>query len=687
MYIAGMDSLRRLIARIPLSQKDIILYALVFGVYFIGAKIGLFIYYGLETSPALIWPPVGIALIAVAFGGYRMAIPIFLAQFLAVVSHTPDKYVIALIIAAAYALQAVAALYVMREFKFERELDTLRNAQIFVGIAFLVTIIEPTIAAVAQEFLYNLENPFLSLGRAWGGGIFSALVIASCAIAWFPWKKLRYTRNQWIEIIAAFITLIGVNYLIFWTEYAQYFGIAVIFFVPAVLIWFALSLHVRWLTLGILLTAVMGIMGIIIVSPGDTPLNAQLLADEIYIGLVAAIFLLFVAVVEERRASYYRLEKAYAHTYASDKAKNEFIAILAHELRNPLAPIVTSLELLKLEPQTPEAMETLRNAEEHTEMIRRLLDDLLDTARLSQQKFKLQKESVSLKSLIEQSVSSVDEFLKSKNHRLEVTHADQEIMLYVDPVRIKQIIINLLNNASKYTKPGGEIWLTARAEKGKVIIQIADNGIGIERDQLESIFEPFKQVNASSKHTTGLGIGLFLTKRLAEMHDGSIKASSGGLGQGSVFTVTLPVLEPAEIILAPEKVHVPETAHYKILIIDDNAAAANALQKLLRLKGHDAVVSYSGRHGLQVTDLFNPDILLLDIGMPEMNGYEVARALRAKNWNGKIIALTGYGQADDKMESELSGFDLHLVKPVGAAEIEMALVNLIPRTERNSFMK
>ncbi len=530
---------------------------------------------------------------------------------------------------------------------------------------------------VVREFLFNIDNPILYVGRAWGGGIFSALVITPFVITWFPWRKLSYSRNDWIEIAAALFALVGINYLIFWTEYAQYFGIAVIFFVPAVLIWFALSLHVRWLTLGILITAVMGIMGSIIASPGDSPLNAQLLADEIYIGLVAAIFFLFIAVVEERRAAYSRLKHAYEYTYAADKAKNEFIAILAHELRNPLAPIVTSLEILKLEPQSEDAMKTLQSAEEHTEMLRRLLDDLLDTARLSQQKFRLQKESVSLGSVIEQSVASVDEFLKSKNHTLSVTRPEQDITLYVDPVRIKQIIINLLNNASKYTKPDGQIQLNAAVENQTVVIRVSDNGIGLEPDQLEIIFEPFKQVSASSKHTTGLGIGLFLTKRLAVMHQGTIRATSDGLGHGSVFTLTLPITEALITTHVSESTLASKTGSYKILIIDDNAPAANALQKLLRLKGHDVVVSYSGRHGVQVVDLFNPDILLLDIGMPEMNGYEVARALRAKNWNGKIIALTGYGQKDDRAESEQSGFDFHLVKPVGAADIDQAIAAVI----------
>lgn len=671
-----MERIGRLFLNIPHSQRDLLIYALVFGICFITAKIGLFIYYGLETSPALIYPSVGMGLVAVLFGGYRMGIPIFLGHVLALITHTPDTYVVSTIIAAAHTLQAVMALYVMRQFGFERELDRLRNTQIFVGVAFLVTLIEPMIASVAQEFFWDIADPLLNLGRAWGGGIFSALVIAPFVITWFPWQSFRYTRNQWLEIVAAFITLASINYFVFWTEYPQNFGVAVLFFVPAVLIWFALSLHVRWLTLGIVLTAAMGILGSIISYPGDTPMNAQLLAVEIYIGLMVAIFLLFVAVVEERRAAYYRLQSAYQSTYAADKAKNEFIAILAHELRNPLAPIVTSLELLRLEPQTPDALQTLRNAEDHTGMIRRLLDDLLDTARLSQQKFNLQKESVHLKSLVDQSIASVSDLIRSKNHSFHVEMPSDDTLLYVDPVRIKQIVINLLNNAVKYTKPQGTIRLCVTATDRAVTIEVSDNGIGIDGSQLDGIFEPFKQVNASSKHTTGLGIGLFLTQRLTEMHDGTIAVRSDGLGRGSVFTVTLPL---PETVSPPETEGSPistGTAHYKILIIDDNAAAANALQKLLRIKGHDVVVSYSGRHGLQVTDLFKPDVLLLDIGMPEMNGYEVARALREKGWKGKIIALTGYGQSDDKMESELSGFDSHLVKPVNIADINRILADL-----------
>jgi hypothetical protein len=242
-----------------LKRRDFVAFVFVFFAYFLSAKFGLYVFYTFETSPALIWPPVGIALIAVILGGYRLWLPIFCAQFLAVVTRSPAAYQIVFIFAAANALQAVVSLYVLRRYKFEPALHKLRNTLILISVALIVTLIEPIIATVAQATLYSLSvSPLVNLGRAWGAGIFSVLVITPFILTWYKRDRLLYVKREKIEIVAALLFLTLTNYFLFWTAYPKYFGISVIFFLPAVLAWFALRFPIRWLTLAILLTSIFG---------------------------------------------------------------------------------------------------------------------------------------------------------------------------------------------------------------------------------------------------------------------------------------------------------------------------------------------------------------------------------------------------------------------------------------------
>lgn len=663
-----------------LHAQGVKMHALVFAAYFIAAKASLYFYYGFETSPALIWPPVGIALAAVILWGYRMWVPIFLAQFLALVTHVPGVYDIAALIAAGYALQAVAGAFVLRWLKFDPSLETLRSVLALVVVALLITLIEPAVATAAQWLLGTLSvDPLLNLGRAWGAGVFSVFVFTPFILTWYPWRTLELARDELLELLAALLLVVTVSFFLFWTPYPQALGILVIFLLPAALMWLVLRFPVRFFTLGIMLTALLAIAGTALANPSDNPLNTQLLAVEIYVGLVAAIFLIFTTLVSERRAAYAKLVEAYESTSASDTAKSEFIAILAHELRNPLAPIVSSLEFLKLQPQTPESMETIENAHEQTIMIKRMLDDLLDTVRISQRKFQLQKEAVSVREVVKQSVASVDDFIRSARHELILAIPEDDIVCHADFVRLKQVVINLLNNACKYTEPGGTITLAVERINGEVVIRVSDTGIGMSKTTMRKLFEPFKQ-NMQTQRGTGLGIGLYLTKLLVEMHGGRIAAASEGPGSGSTFTVHIPVSSAAgtvgSIPSMPRRIQpvLPESAH--ILVVDDNEVAANALQKLLQHHAFEVTVAYSGPQALEMLQRLKADMILLDIGMPDMDGYETARQIRSKGWTGKLVALTGYGQESDRQRSKEAGFDNHLVKPVLAADIVGLLADM-----------
>ena len=668
-----MDTVRERHALLSASIDDLPVFVLVFFTCFLTAKLGLYIYYTFHTSPALIWPPVGIAIAAVLFRGYWMCVPIFLAEFLALATQSPHITPIIFINSVAYTIQAAVAAYLFKKFKFEPAFDTLRNTLVLVGVAFLVTLIEPAIVTMAQSFLQPLASPILVLGRAWGAGVFSVLVFTPFIIVWSQRKSfaLPKGRGERIELTAAFALLLAVNYFLFWTPYPAFFGISVIFFVPAVLIWFALSLYPRWMTLALIVTSVQGIAGTLLVHPSTVATNAQLLSDEVYIGLVAAIFLVFVAVVEERREAYDRLQTAYKSTSASDQAKSDFIAILAHELRNPLAPIVSSLEWLRLQPATEETSEVLINAQEHADMMRRLLDDLLDTARLSQRKLKLQRKNISLRKVIEQSATSAREVTHTRDQDLVISTPAKDITMYADSLRLKQVVINLLTNASKYSNKGSKIQLSLSRKDNEAIIRVTDEGIGIARDKFAYIFEPFKQVGSAERRDAGLGVGLFLAKNLVEMHRGRIEAASKGVGHGSTFSVYLP-LSPQKVneTASPDakKVSTVSTPR-RILVVDDNESAANALQRLLQHYGHQVETAYGGKQALQMIEAFQPHFVLLDIGMPDMDGYAVARKIRSQDLGMTIVALSGYGQESDKLQSKEAGFNHHLVKPVNTSEI------------------
>lgn len=671
------------------TGRELLAFVFVFAAYFITAKVGQIIFFDFNTSPAVIWPPTGIALAAVILGGYRMWVPIILAQFAASASYFGIVPIV-FITTVAYTLQPLIGLYLLRQFNFQPSLDTFRNIFLLVLASFVVTAIGPSITTAAQILMGTLvSGPALVWTRAWAGGAFSVLIITTLAISWYPFTTIILRQAQKWELAAAFALLGAVDILLFWTTYLQNLGIAIIFILPAVLMWLALRFHPRWLTLAIFISAVFGIAGTIIAHPTSVPVNAQLLSVEVYLGLIAAIFLIFAGVVEERRVAFQRLkdsnvelEFALQKISADDKAKNEFIAILAHELRNPLAPIVSALEWLKLQPQSAEAQTAIESAEEHTTMMRRLLDDLLDTARVTQKKFKLQKEMLLLQDVISQSVESTAGFLQSRRHSLRTSMPKEPVLIFADPVHLKQVFINILNNAGKYTEPGGTIHVSCEVRDTTVLVTVRDSGMGIARKHLPHIFHPFRRLGPAMQVGTGLGIGLSLTKRLVEMHGGTIQAESEGEGAGSTFTISLP--RPAQMpmpAMPPQETRGGKTVRSRILIVDDNAAAAYGLQKLLTHHGHEVRTILTGTEALTAVPLYRPDVVLLDIGLPDKNGYEVARQLRSSGWDHPIIALTGYGQDTDKLEAKNAGIDHHLVKPVSVTDV----IVIISRIQASSM--
>jgi signal transduction histidine kinase len=374
--------------------------------------------------------------------------------------------------------------------------------------------------------------------------------------------------------------------------------------------------------------------------------------------------------------------RAQAAVQEADRRKEEFLAVLSHELRNPLAAIDAAVRLMAqrnlIDPQLSWAREVLSRQTAH---LTRLVDDLLDIARVNRGNITLRREPVQVAGLLAHAVESVRPLLESRRHDLRVTTPQWPLRVDGDPVRLTQVIANLLSNAAQYSDEGSRIELQADVLPGdgggtpEVVIRVRDSGIGISTQDLGRIFELFRQLEQPDRRQGGLGVGLALARRLVELHGGSIEAQSEGAGKGSEFIVRIPELcsGQAEVAASPAPGH-GTTAALRLLIVDDNVDSARTLAMLLELSGHEVRVAHSGAAALQAVAERRFDAVLLDIGMPEMNGYEVAQRLRAEQkFNGLLIALTGYGRDYDREVAHCAGFDHHLVKPVDYSMLEQIL--------------
>jgi two-component system CheB/CheR fusion protein len=363
----------------------------------------------------------------------------------------------------------------------------------------------------------------------------------------------------------------------------------------------------------------------------------------------------------------------------ASRHKDEFLATLAHELRNPLAPIRNAVQYLGMEGLKEPDVRTARDmiARQVAVMVR-LIDDLLDVSRISRNKLDLRKQQVELAAVVESAVESSRPLIQQCGHELTVSLPPQPVHLDADPVRLSQVFSNLLNNAAKYTKLRGHIWLTAEREGSDAVVSVRDNGIGIPGDMLARVFDMFTQVDRSLERSQGgLAIGLTLVRRLVEMHDGSIEARSNGPDQGSEFVVRLPlpVQPPQEPPPQSDGPRAASLSGCRILVVDDNKDSADSMGMLLRIKGNDIRTAHDGLEAVDVAGTFRPELVLLDIGLPKLNGYEVARRIRQQPWgrDAILVALTGWGQDEDRRRSQEAGFNFHIVKPVEIAALEKLL--------------
>jgi len=369
----------------------------------------------------------------------------------------------------------------------------------------------------------------------------------------------------------------------------------------------------------------------------------------------------------------------------SDKRKDEFLATLAHELRNPLAPLRTGLEVARLSPVGSAADKAREMMERQLRHMVRLIDDLMDVSRVSRGKIELRKERVAMSVIVRDAVEASRTLIDAGGHALVVELPSEPIWINGDLTRLAQVVSNLLNNAAKYTRPGGRIALTARVEADRAVVEVSDSGAGISADDLPKVFDLFAQVHRTVERAQGgLGIGLSLVKTLVALHGGSVTAESAGVGHGSRFTVRLPLhsadAQPGDGTGRVEK-NMAQQQGRRILVVDDNVDGADMLATLLELSGHETATAYSGTEALSAAHALRPEVAFLDIGLPGMDGYELARRLRSAPEHGQavLVALTGWGGEDDKRRSAEAGFDYHLTKPVDAAEVKALLAGLPAR--------
>jgi signal transduction histidine kinase/DNA-binding response OmpR family regulator len=379
--------------------------------------------------------------------------------------------------------------------------------------------------------------------------------------------------------------------------------------------------------------------------------------------------------------------RLYRSIREDDRRKNEFLAMLAHELRNPLAPIRNAVQILHEDGLESSVLQWIRDViDRQVKHLVRLVDDLLDISRITRGKIRLQKEQLDVRAVASSAAESSRPLIEARQQKLTISLPAEPVHLLADHTRLVQILGNLLNNASKYSEEGGQIYLSVERDGNEGVFRVRDSGIGISAEMLSRVFDLFTQVDRSlDRSQGGLGIGLTLVRRLVEMHQGTVQASSAGPGKGSEFVVRLPLLVnglPQSISLSNGDVcSLPITGRRRILVVDDNCDGADSLGTLLRMAGHDVRICHNGPASLVEADVFSPEVVMLDIGMAGIDGYEIARQLRRTSHlqNALLIAVTGYGQEEARQRSLQAGFDHHLVKPVDLK----VLHELLSRLEEN----
>jgi signal transduction histidine kinase len=661
--------------------------------YFATARLGLELAV-VARHVSIIWPATGVALALLMLRGRRLWPAILLGSFAAYVLN--DTPVLASVgIAVGNTLEALIGATLLYRVGFNPSLRRLHDvASIFLLAACLSTISSATLGVTS--LCLSHATPWSSFTSVWStwwiGDAIGNLVTAPFLFVWTDQARNRWRLQRLTEAALLCCSMLLLCLAVF-VDRGSAVPYPVHYLIFPAVIWAALRLGQQATA-----TLVFGSFAVTVVATiaGRGPfvtssIGASLLQVALFMAVVAVTGLFLGAATAERnraerrraedyarlRSSEERLARQAEELAAADRRKDEFLAVLGHELRNPLAPLQNGLELLSLGGTDHALVAHARQLmERQLRHLVRLVDDLLDVARIRSGKIVLELERVEAGAMVASAVELARPLIDTRRHELTLALPDEPLWTDADRIRLPQLLANLLNNAAKYTDEGGSIVLSITREEQSVVVRVRDTGIGMDAEALGNVFELFAQA-AGPAHAVqgGLGVGLSLARSIAELHGGVLTAYSDGPGKGSEFVLRMPIAEPPEVWLKPADTLIEPSMRQRILVVDDNVDAAESLGTMLAYSGHDVRVAHGGMEALTAAREFSPNVMILDLGMPEMDGYAVARAVRSdpRFATTRLIALSGYGQPDDRRRTAELGFDEHLVKPVEHDVLNAAL--------------
>ncbi len=651
-------------------------------------------------EPVPVWPAAGVALAAAALVGDRawlgVALGSLLSSLLGALAHGVPLLTVSTLgagvhVAAGHALATVVAARALRwslgtRNAFESPLDTLRfcvwGACTYACVSFLVGDItgQPS------------SPPGTAFDRI-GADLVGAVVVAPMILVWVRRPALHLRRAEFAEAVAVLMMALGVMAVLYSPLYRSIPpGLPAAALLAFPLFWAAMRLDQR---ICLSLTAVCCMVAWSATARGHGALVevagpvAALARAARSLGILTILLLIVSAMYTERTLTEAALRDSEARLQEANRQKDEFLAMLAHELRNPLAPIRNAVQILRLIDPTDQRIARARDMiDRQVTHLVRLVDDLLDISRVTRGKILLRKERVDLSAMVHQAVEAARPLMDRKGQTLTLTLWAEPIEVDADPARLIQVITNLLTNAAKFTAELGQIALHTERAGEFAVIRVQDTGVGIAPELLTRVFDLFVQGNTSlDRAEGGLGIGLPLVHRLVEMHGGHVSARSAGIGHGSEFIVTWPALPPSPPAASAAPAALPQSScPLRILVVDDNLDTTESLVNLLELAGHEVRSAATGLAALDLAQLFLPDIAFIDIGLPGVDGYQVARRLRqqAAFQTTLLVAVSGYGKDEDKRHAHEAGFDLHLTKPVDPSVIGALLAEHAARATARS---
>jgi signal transduction histidine kinase/CheY-like chemotaxis protein len=671
----------------------------LFVAYLAAAKLGLSLAF-VHPSATPVWPPTGIAIAGVLLLGRPARPLVFLAAFL-INAATAGTLATAAVIGVGNMLEAsVGAYFIERWASGRRMLDRAPTIFRFVALMAPTAAISATIGVTTLSVAgYAPWSQYVSIWLTWWmGDLSGGLLLVPLVLAWIEPTPETSGNARPIEIALLFTLVCASAAITFggagpWPNHTP-----LSFLTIPPLAWAAFRFGHRFASLA---TATMSTIATWSTVRGSGPFavsseSTALLILATFIATLTATMLPMAAVVAERRRAEEerarlldREHAARVDAEATSAAKDDFLAMLGHELRNPLSAIATAAHVLSLDRSRDESADhAQRVINRQVRHLARLVDDLLDVTRVTTGKVTLVHEPVDFSALVLRSIDSLELSSRESDHgpgpQLQV-EVEPGLWVHGDPTRLEQIVANLLTNAIKYTPAGGSVRVVAGAEDDRIVIRVADTGIGIEPELLPHIFERFIQADTGpARGHGGLGLGLTLVKHFVELHRGEVSAASGGAGRGSVFTVSLPTAPATPTAVAP--VPAPVATRRRVLLVEDQVDAREMMRFALELAGHDVTEANDGPSAVAAVADTNPHIAFVDIGLPGFNGYEVARRVRAMRGRAIVlVALTGYGQPSDREQSEGAGFDHHLVKPVDLDRV-IELLDALPPREATAFV-